>query len=99
MPRREAVCFGFPPLITVQRLSSVRGGKGDVWFTCCIKGWEPKIYELWTFADEGIREVCAFARDQISDDFIGETFHTNFFNAKAVRIPLLGRRPVNGSVQ
>ena len=99
MPSRKAVCFEVLPLRTVQILSSDRGGEGNVWFNCCIKGQEPKIYELWTFANDGICEVHPFARVQISDNFTGGTFHTHFFNARAVRIPFLVRRSVNGSVQ
>ena len=57
------------------------------------------MYELWTFTEEGAREVHLFSRVQISDDFIRKTFHTHFFNAEAVQIPFLDRRSVNGSVQ
>ena len=99
MPGREPVCFEVLPPRTVQILSSVRGGEGSVWFTRCIKGQEPDICELWNFADDRICEVHPFARVQISNDFIGETIHTHFFNANEVQIPLLGRRSVNGIVQ
>ena len=44
-------------------------------------------------------EIHPYARVQISNNFIGENFHTQFFNAQEVRIPFLGRRSVNGSVQ
>ena len=87
------------PHCTVQRLISGRGGEGGVWFTRCIKGREPEIYELWTFSDDEICEVHPFAWVQIRDDFTGETFNTHFFNAISVRIPFLSRRSVNGSVQ
>ena len=78
MTRREPVVFEVFPPRTVQRISSGRGGKGNVWFTRCIKGREPEIYELWTFDEDGIREVHPFVWVQISDDFTGETFHTHF---------------------
>ena len=99
MHRRQPVFFEVVPTRTVQILSSDGGGEGDVWFTRCIEGRKPKIYELWTFADDGIREVHPYARVQISDDFIGETFHTHFFNARSFQITFLCRRSVNGSVQ
>ena len=99
MARCEPVVFEVFPPRTVQRLSSGRGGDGDVWFTRCIEVQEPEIYELWNFADDRICEVHPFARVQISDDFTRGTFHTHFFNARAVRIPFLVRRSVNGSVQ
>ena len=78
MARREPVAVQVFPLRTVQRLCSGREGEGDVWFILCIEGQEPKIYELWTFDEDGTRKVHPFARVQISDDFTGETFHTHF---------------------
>ena len=99
MPRRQPVCFEASPPHTVQRLRYGRGEEGDVWFTCSIEGQDPEIYELWNFSDDGISKVQPYAQVQISDDFIGETFYTHFFNAREVRIFFLGRRSVNRSVQ
>ena len=99
MARREPVVFEMFPPRTVKRIISGRGGEGNVWFTHCIEGQEPDIYELWTFADDIISEVHPFSRVQISYNFTGENFHTHFFNARSVRIPFLGRISVNGSVQ
>ena len=98
MPRHKPVCFEVFPPLTVQRLISGGGVEGNVWFTRCIKGRKPEIYEPWTFADDVIRKVHMFAQVQISDGFIGETFHTHVCNAKAVQIPLFGRISVNVSV-
>ena len=78
MARREPVVFEVLSPRTVQRLSSGIGGEGDVWFTRCIKGQEPNIYELWTFSEDGICEVHPFFRVQISDDFTRETFRAHF---------------------
>ena len=96
MPRRQTVCFEGVPTCTVKILSSGRGVEGDVWFTCCIEGQEPEIYELWTLSDDGICKVHPYARVQIINNFIGKT---KLFNAQVVRIPFLGRRSVNISVQ
>ena len=41
-------------------------------------GRESKDFELWAFAEDGIREVHPFARVQIRDDFTEETFFTEF---------------------
>ena len=75
----QPVCFEVVPTRTGQIFISGRGGEGNVWFNCCIEGQEPEIYELWTFSD-GICKVHPYARVKISNDFIGETFHTHFFN-------------------
>ena len=68
MARREPVVFEVFLPRTVQRLSSGRGVKGDVWYTRCIEGQGPEINEIWTFAEDGTREVHPFAWVQISDD-------------------------------
>ena len=99
MARRELVAVQVAPPCTVQVLRSSRGGEEGVWFTRCVEGREPEIYELYTFAKDGTRKVHPFAQIQISDDFTRETFHTNFVNAKARQVALLGRRSVNVSVQ
>ena len=95
----QPVLFEVVHPLTVQRLSFGRAGEVDVWFTRCIEVWEPDIYELWALAGDRMREVHSYARVQISNDFIGETFHTHFFNAREVQIPFLGRRSVNRSFQ
>ena len=77
----------------------LEGGEVDVMYTRCIESQEPEVFEPWDFAEDGIREVHPYARVQIIDDFIGETFYTHFFNAREVRIPFLGRRSVNVSVK
>ena len=82
MAIREPVSVQAAPHCTVQSLRSGRGGEDGVWFTCNVEGQEPKIYERWTFAEDGTREVHPFSWIQISDDFTGETFQTIIFNAK-----------------
>ena len=95
----QPVFYEVVPPRTAQRLSSGRGGEVNVWFNRCIKGKEPNIFELWAFAEDGAREVQPYARVQMSSDFTGETFQTQFFNAREVRITFLGHRYVNRSVQ
>ena len=87
------------PLRPVQRISNGRGGKVDVMYTRCIEGREPEVFELWDFSEDGIREFHPYSQVQSSNIFLGGTFYTHFFNAREIRIPFLGRRSVNGSVQ
>ena len=61
MARCEPVAVQVSPLYTVQALRSGRGGKDGVWFTHCVEGRDPKIYELWNFVEDGTREVHPFA--------------------------------------
>ena len=93
---------GIPEVVPphpVQDLCSGRGGEIDVMYIRCIEGREPEVFELWAFAEDGIRKIHLYARVQISDDFVGETFYSHFLNAREIRIPFLVRRAVNGSVQ
>ena len=55
MARREPVVFEVLPPRNVQRLSSGRRDGGNVWYTRCIEGQEPDIYELWNFAENVTR--------------------------------------------
>ena len=66
---------------TAQALHYGRGDKIDTVYICCIDGREPKAFELWALAEDGIRELHPFARVQIRDNFIEDTFYTIFFNA------------------
>ena len=80
-------------------LALVEGAKAIFGLLVAPEGRDPEIYELWTFADDGIFEVNPYARVRISDNFIGDTFHTHFFNAREVRIPFFGCKYVSRSVQ
>ena len=84
---------------TVQALHCGRRGEDGVWFTRCVEGKGPEIYELWTFTEDRTRKVHPFARIQISDNFTGKTFHTDFVSEKGGRVAFLDRRPVNRSVE
>ena len=73
----------FPPR-TVQVLRSGIGGEIDVKYTRCIKGREPEVFELWAFDEEKSCKVHPYAWFQISNDFVGETFYSHFFNAREI---------------
>ena len=88
----------FPPR-PVQALLSGRGGEIEVVYISYIDGREPNFFELWDFTEDGIIEIHLYARVQISDNFVGYTFYSHFFNTREILIPFLGRRSVNGSVQ
>ena len=72
---------GIPEVVLlrpIQALCSVRGGEIEVGYIHCIEGQETEVFELWAFAEDGIREIHPYARVQISDDFVGETFTPTF---------------------
>ena len=64
-----------------QVLRSGRGSKIDVPYICCLGGRVPEAYELWTLAEDGVREVHRSDRVSLLDDFREDTFYALFFNA------------------
>ena len=84
---------GIPEVIPprpVQVLRSGRGGKIEVAYIRCIDGREPVAFELWDFTEDGIHEVHPYIWIQISDDFTEDTFYSQIFNARQIRIPFFG---------
>ena len=65
----------------------------------CLRGRVPKRYELWGLNAQGVCEVHPFARVLLLDEFRADTFQTTFFNSQRCRIPFIGRRFLNGSVE
>ena len=58
---------------------AIRSGRGDeigIAYIRCIRGMVPEAFELWNFAEDGIREVHPFARVQLRDNFTEDTFYT-----------------------
>ena len=78
--------FKFSLSLPFKLFALVEKGRHGVWFTCCVEWWELEIYELWTFAEDVNCEVHPFVWIQISDDFTGETFYTNFLMQKHVEL-------------
>ena len=95
---QPAIPFRVPPQ-PVQDLCSSRGGEIDVPYIRYLDGQVPEDYELWAFAEDGVREVHPSARFRFLDDFREDNFHTHFFNAQQFQITLLGCRSVNMSVE
>ena len=90
--------FRAPP----QPVTFLRSGSSDeidVPYIRCLDGWVPECYELWAFAEDGVREVHPYARVRILSEFREDTFHTHFFNSRRFQIPFLGCRAVNESVE
>ena len=82
MVRLKPVAVQAAPSCTVQSFRYSRGGEYGVWFNRCIDRRDPKIHELWTFAEDRTREFHPFAWIKISDDFTRETFYTDFVSVK-----------------
>ena len=68
-------------------------------YIVCLHGRVTERYNLWSLNTSGVREVHPFARFRLFDDFRKDTFKTFFFNSQRFRIPFIGRRSLNGSVE
>ena len=67
-------------------------------YIVCLHGRVPERYELWSLNAQGVCEIYLFAQIRLFDDFREDTFRTTFFNSRRCRIPFIGRRSLNGSV-
>ena len=64
-----------------------------------LNGRVPEMYELLDLNAHGVREVHPFARVQLFDNFREDNFNTFFFNYQRCRIPFVGWRSLNNSVE
>ena len=68
-------------------------------YIVCLNGRVPEMYELWDLNASGVFEVRPFARVRLLDNFRADTFQTTLFNLQRCRIPFVGRRSLNNSVE
>ena len=90
--------FRAPP----QPVTVLRSGSADVidvLYIRCLNGRVPECYELWDFAEDGVREFHPYARVKLLSEFRGDTVHTHFFIWQGFQIPFSVRRSLNESVE
>ena len=68
-------------------------------YIVCLHGRVPEKYELWSLNAQGVREVHPFARVRLFDNFTEDNFRNTFYNSRRCRIPFIGQKSLNGSVQ
>ena len=67
-----------PVRVICQQSNSVSGDEDGLEYILCVGGQEPKIHELWNFAEDGFtREVHPFAWIDVGD-FSEDCFHTAY---------------------
>ena len=88
------------PVVSMRCLATSGSGGEDVpEFFCCVDGQHPKIFEVWTFGEDGVtREVHPIARVDVGAGFVGK-FATNYLNTTWHRLPMFRRNDINGSVK
>ena len=68
-------------------------------FIRCVGGRHTKIHDIWTFSDDGITpEVHHFARVDVVA-FVEDCFAANFLTENGRRVPMLGRKFIDGSFE
>ena len=97
--RRYSVPVRGPPNPVLVHYSSSDASIAPVTYTVCLHGRVPERYELWSMNDQGVCKVHPFARVRLFDDFCEDTFWTTLFNSRKCRIPFIGRRSMNVSVE
>ena len=88
-----------PPDPILVRYSGSDISASSLAYIVCLHGCVPEKYKLWSTNAQGVREVHPFTRVRLFDDFTEDTFRTTFYNSRRCRIPFIGRRLLNGSVQ
>ena len=93
MPRRD------PVGVIHQPFKYGTGADDGLEFIRCNGGQKPEIHEVWTFGDNGITpEVHTFVRVDVSA-FIGDCFGTDYLTENGRRVPIFGRKSINGSIE
>ena len=68
-------------------------------FTRWFDERQSKIHEVWIFGEDGVTpEVHPSARIDVSA-FVSEKFATNYITPTWRRVPMFGRKSINGSVE
>ena len=57
------------------------------------------MYKLWALNAQGVSEVHPFAWVRLFSNFREDTFKNFFFNLRRLRIPFIGQRSLNKSVE
>ena len=97
--RRFIVAESGPPDTILVRYPGSGAAASLLAYIVCMHGRVPEKYELWGLNTQGVREVHPFARVKLFDNFTEDTYRSTFFNSRGCRIPFIGRRSPNGSVQ
>ena len=68
-------------------------------YIVCLNDRVPERYEVWSVNTHRVREVHLTARVKLFDLCAEDTFRSTFHDSRRCRVPFIGRRSVNGSVE
>ena len=64
-----------------------------------LNGRVPERYEVWRLNRHGVREVHLTARVKLFTLFDENTFQSTFYDSRRCRVPFIGRKGLNVSVE
>ena len=97
--RHPIVPVHAPPYPVIVLYSGINDTIYQVPYIFCLNGRVPKMYELWGLNSQEFCEVHRFSQVRLFDDFREDTFNTFFLNLRRCRIPFIGWRWLNNSVE
>ena len=97
--RRSNVDRLGPPDPVFVRYPGSNAAASWVKYIFCLNGRVSERYEVWSLNAHGVCEVHPTARVKFFDLFAEDTFRSIFFNSRRCRVPFIGRRSVNGSIE
>ena len=71
----------------------------SVSYIMCLNGRVPERYEFWRLNQDVVREVHPTARIKLFTLFDENTFRSTFNDSQGFRVPFIGRKGLNGSVE
>ena len=81
------------------RSNSGSGDEDRSKFVQYVDGREPEVHKICTFGEDGVTpKVHTTAQVDVSAGFVSE-FSTNYLTEDGRRIPMFGRKSINGSVE
>ena len=68
-------------------------------YIVCLNGRVPETYEVWRLNRDRVREFIPTARVKLFTLFDENTFRSTFNDSRGFRVPFIGRKGLNGSVE
>ena len=96
--RSNVARLGTPDPVLV-RYAGSNAAAHSVIYIVCINGRVPERYEVWRLNRHGVREDHLTAQVKLFTLFDENTFQSTFYDSRRCRVPFIGRKSLNGSVE
>ena len=97
--RRSNVARAGSPDPVLVRYAGSNAAAPYVSYIVCLNGQVPERYKVWRLNRDGVREVHLTARVKLFTLFDENTFRSTFYDSQRFRVPFIGRKGLNGSVE